>query len=453
MTVAQAIFEWFQRNKLSTETILDDLVLIVNEVERGDEETVFASLNGGKVDLDGADLVRAILITRAAKQKYPSVISNEQLHQVANDDIDLNINVSVSSRGKINEFRIKLGVELDEMNNWWSQSQVKEYFEQVLPNRIGKNRVFKYSQYPIDLLYCAFYEAYKSDLHYINAENELDLRVFEYGIDLNGISGDDHLEFYNLVKEFHLTMMDWYNNDEIYNLIGYLMYNYKSATISFELIWKTWVNSDSKDDFIAKLKIIIKEQVAHAFSEVDDTKETLLNLRNAIKDLGFDWYNHIFTLKLLPLFDILPVEKKISNRIKMVISRIEHQYFHSNNEDKEHVRSQTRLITEDTTQEEKDLLQEENRKGLNSIGNIVLLDKRINRSYGNDPHNEKMDRIISEFMINEWYIRPHTFNVFTSKLKNIDENGVANNGLYWTEEDIRRTVFDIDARLSKYLNL
>ena len=453
MTVAQAIFEWFQRNKLSTETILDDLVLIVNEVERGDEETVFASLNGGKVDLDGADLVRAILITRAAKQKYPSVISNEQLHQVANDDIDLNINVSVSSRGKINEFRIKLGVELDEMNNWWSQDQVKEYFEQVLPNRIGKNRTFKYSQYPVDLLYCAFYEAYKSDLHYINAENELDLRVFEYGIDLNGISGDDHLEFYNLVKEFHLTMMDWYNNDEIYNLIGYLMYNYKSATISFELIWKTWVNSDSKDDFIAKLKIIIKEQVAHAFSEVDDTKETLLNLRNAIKDLGFDWYNHIFTLKLLPLFDILPVEKKISNRIKMVISRIEHQYFHSNNEDKEHVRSQTRLITEDTTQEEKDLLQEENRKGLNSIGNIVLLDKRINRSYGNDPHNEKMDRIISEFMINEWYIRPHTFNVFTSKLKNIDENGVANNGLYWTEEDIRRTVLDIDARLSKYLNL
>lgn len=453
MTVAQAIFEWFQRNKLSTETILDDLVLIVNEVERGDEETVFASLNGGKVDLDGADLVRAILITRAAKQKYPSVISNEQLHQIANDDIDLNINVSVSSRGKINEFRIKLGVELDEMNNWWSQSHVKEYFEQVLPNRIGKNRVFKYSQYPIDLLYCAFYEAYKSDLHYINAENELDLRVFEYGIDLNGISGDDHLEFYNLVKEFHLTMMDWYNNDEIYNLIGYLMYNYKSANISFELIWKTWVNSDSKDDFIAKLKIIIKEQVAHAFSEVDDTKETLLNLRNAIKDLGFDWYNHNFTLKLLPLFDILPVEKKISNRIKMVISRIEHQYFHSNNEDKEHVRSQTRLITEDTTQEERDLLQEENRKGLNSIGNIVLLDKRINRSYGNDPHNEKMDRIISEFMINEWYIRPHTINVFTSKLKNIDENGVANNGLYWTEEDIRRTVLDIDARLSKYLNL
>ena len=186
---------------------------------------------------------------------------------------------------------------------------------------------------------------------------------------------------------------------------------------------------------------------------MDDTKETLLNLRNAINDISFDWYNHNFTLKLLPLFDILPVEKKISNRIKMVISRIEHQYFHSNNEDKEHVRSQTRRITEDTTQEEKDLLQEENRKGLNSIGNIVLLDKRINRSYGNDPHNEKMDRIISEFMINEWYIRPHTFNVFTSKLKSIDENGVANNGVYWTEEDIRRTVLEIDTRLSKYLNL
>lgn len=136
MTVARAIHNWFEHNKLNVETVLDDLVLIVNEVERGDEETVFASLNGGKVDLDGADLVRAILITRAAKQKYPSVISQEKLHQIANDDIDLNLSITVSSRGKINEFRVKLGVELDEMNKWWSQKKVRDYFEQILPNRI-----------------------------------------------------------------------------------------------------------------------------------------------------------------------------------------------------------------------------------------------------------------------------------------------------------------------------
>ena len=455
MIVAQAIKDWFEKNDLPPEIILNDLVLIVNEVNQGDEETVFASLNGGKVDLDGADLVRAILITRAAKQKYPSIFSREKLHQIANDDIDLNIDISISSRGKINEFRVKLGVEIDEMNRWWSKRNVRTYFEQLLPNKISKNRSFKYSQYPIDLLYYAFYEAYKEKLPTKSYE-DLDLRVFENGLDLNGQSGDDHLEFYSAVREFHLTMMDWFSNDEIYNLIGYIMYNFKSNKISFERLWGLWTESTSKNDFIESLKTIIKEQIAIPFFEESkdgSLTKALSNLRNAIKDTQFDWYNHDFTLHLLPLIDILPIEKEIKSRTKKVLSRVEvPDYFRCFGEDKEHVRSQTRRIDDSLSDEIKNQMIEENKKGINSIGNIVLLVKGVNRSYGNDPHNEKMDRIVSEFLINDWYIRPHTFNVFTSKLKSIDENGSNTQDLYWSFEDICRTVEDIDKRLSNYLN-
>lgn len=460
MAVADAIQDWFRKNKLETKTILDDLVLIVNEVRPGDEETVFASLNGGKVDLDGADLVRAILITRAAKQKYPSIISREQLHQIANDDIDLNINVSVSSRGKINEFRVKLGVELDEMNRWWAQNKVKDYFEQLLPNKISKNKTFKYSQYPIDLLYYAFYEAYRTKLTNLNEGESLDLRVFENGIDLNGQSGDDHLEFYTAVREFHLTMMEWYNHDEIYNLIGYLMYNFKGSKISFELLWNLWQESESKDDFIFGLKKLIKEQIALPFynNDTKDEENTLKNalneLRSSILNLQYDWYNNDFTLKFLPLVDILPIEKVVKNQTKVIFSRItDPKYFRCNGEDKEHVRSQKRIIDESLSENQKASMIEENKVGLNSIGNIVLLVLGVNRSYGNDPHNEKMDRIISEFLINDWYIRPHTFNVFTSKIKSIDENGENTQDIYWSNEDMVRTVQDIEKRLVKYLNI
>lgn len=460
MAVADAIQDWFRKNKLETKTILDDLVLIVNEVRPGDEETVFASLNGGKVDLDGADLVRAILITRAAKQKYPSIISREQLHQIANDDIDLNINVSVSSRGKINEFRVKLGVELDEMNRWWAQNKVKDYFEQLLPNKISKNKTFKYSQYPIDLLYYAFYEAYRTKLTNPNEGESLDLRVFENGIDLNGQSGDDHLEFYTAVREFHLTMMEWYNHDEIYNLIGYLMYNFKGSKISFELLWNLWQESESKDDFIFGLKELIKEQIALPFynNDTKDEENTLKNalneLRSSILNLQYDWYNNDFTLKFLPLVDILPIEKVVKNQTKVIFSRItDPKYFRCNGEDKEHVRSQKRIIDESLSENQKASMIEENKVGLNSIGNIVLLVLGVNRSYGNDPHNEKMDRIISEFLINDWYIRPHTFNVFTSKIKSIDENGENTQDIYWSNEDMVRTVQDIEKRLVKYLNI
>lgn len=456
MTVAKAIHLWFEQNQLSPQIILDDLVLIVNEVNQGDEETVFACLNGGKVDLDGADLVRAILITRAAKQKYPSIISREKLHQIANDDIDLNIDISISSRGKINEFRVKLGVEIDEMNKWWSQRNVRTYFKQLLPDKISKNHSFKYSQYPIDLLYYAFYEAYKEKLTVTEAFEALDLRVFENGLDLNGQSGDDHLEFYSAVREFHLTMIDWFTNDEIYNLIGYIMYNFKSNKISFERLWRLWIDSISKDDFIESLKTIIKEQIAIPFfeeSEDGSLAKALTNLRNAIKDTQFDWYNHDFTLHLLPLFDILPIEKRIKKQTKVILSRItDPKYFKCNEEDKEHVRSQTRRIDKDLPDEKKDEMIEENKKEINSIGNIVLLVRSVNRSYGNDSLDEKMDRIISEFLINNWYIRPHTFNVFTSKLKSIDENGSNTQDLYWSSKDICRTVEDIDKRLSNYLN-
>lgn len=460
MAVADAIQDWFRENKLETKTVLDDLVLIVNEVRPGDEETVFASLNGGKVDLDGADLVRAILITRAAKQKYPSIISREQLHQIANDDIDLNIDISVSSRGKINEFRVKLGVEIDEMNKWWAQNKVKEYFEQLMPNKISKNKAFKYSQYPIDLLYYAFYEAYKTKLCNSNEGESLDLRVFENGIDLNGQSGDDHLEFYTAVREFHLTMMDWYNHDEIYNLIGYLMYNFKGSKISFELLWNIWLQSESKDDFIFRLKELIKEQIALSFynNDTKDEENTLKNalneLRSSILNLQYDWYNNDFTLKFLPLVDILPIEKDVKKQTKVILSRItDPKYFRCNGEDKEHVRSQKRKIDESLSEDQKASMIEENKVGLNSIGNIVLLVLGVNRSYGNDPHNEKMDRIISEFLINDWYIRPHTFNVFTSKIKSIDENGKNTQDMYWSNEDMVRTVQDIEKRLVKYLNI
>lgn len=179
MAVAKAISDWFKENELQSNTILDDLKLIVNQVDSGEEETVFASLNGGKVELDGADLVRAILVTRAAKQKYPTISSKDIINKIAGEDINLNIDVTVSSQGKINEFRIKLGIELDEMNKWWSNPDVQSYFEQLLPNRIVKNKSFKYNQYPIDLLYYAFYEAYKDKLIASDKERDLELRFLK----------------------------------------------------------------------------------------------------------------------------------------------------------------------------------------------------------------------------------------------------------------------------------
>lgn len=301
MEVAKSVKEWFDNhpNELYLDIILNHIKLIVNEVESGEEETVFASLNGGKVDLDGADLVRAILITRAARQKYPTIISQKTINQFTNDDIDFNINIKVSSNGKIHEYRVKLGVEIDKMNLWWSQKDVRAYFEQLLPNRIERNRSFNYSDYPIDLLYYAFFEAFKSTLFNEQEKNrDLNLKHFENGIDFNSRPGDDHLELYNELQELHLTLVDWYNDPEIYNLVGYLMYNFKSDIITFELLYKIWKDAREKADFKEKIKRLIRYQLASLYGEMErgeinflsilngDINEALEeNLRNLRKDI------------------------------------------------------------------------------------------------------------------------------------------------------------------------
>lgn len=452
LEVAKAIQNWFVHNELSYKTILDNLVLIVNQVDSGDEETVFASLNGGKVDLDGADLVRAILITRAAKQRYPTVVSKSTLHQMVNNDIDLGLDISFSPQGKINEYRIKLGVELDEMNLWWSQKDVRSYFEQLLPNRISQNRSFRHINYPIDLLYFSFFEAYKEKFTSVKKERDLELRFFENGMDFNGDHNDDHLEFYNALREFHYTMVDWHNNDEIFNLLGYLLYNYKSDSISFDNIWRIWQSSSSKAAFVIEIKRLIRQVMAKTFSPDDEStvEEKEAILLQAVKNPEFDWYHHDFTVKFLPVLDVLPFEETIKNKVKVLLSRVKTGYFSRVSEDKEHIRSQKRQIDENSSEEEKQALLEENRKGINSIGNVVLLVENVNRSYGNDEHTLKMDRIVNEYFLKDTYIRPHTFRVFTQKLTNLEHNGIQEN-VFWSDEDIARTIKEVTYRLVKFL--
>lgn len=473
MEVARAVADWYQKEKLAAEVVLDDLKLIVNVVDNGEEETVFASLNGGKVDLDGADLVRAILITRAARQKYPYVVSENNIKQIANDDIDMDIHIRVSSQGKINEYRVKLGVEFDRMSLWWSNKNVIDYFEQLLPNRISQNKMFRYRDYPIDLLYYAFYEAYKSQLPLLG--KDLDLRHFENGIDINRQSGDDHLEFYNELQELHLTLMDWYDDAETHNLIGYLMYNFKSDTICFELIYDIWKKSKGKSDFKETIKRIVRYQLACLYGDIEDEKDilqkiiegkiveevekNLLRLKTDILNTStYNWYNSSLTSKILPLLDLLPRTIKKRGKEILAFRHLPQRYLKHNTseEDKEHVRSQTRHIDESNmTEEDKTTLLKENREGLNSIGNIVLLHGSINKSYGNDKLILKMVRIYSEHMMDDVnvFIRPHTLDVFMSKMKNIDINGINPHEVFWSEEDVKRTVGDIDSRLTSYFNL
>ena len=272
LDVAKGIKDWFdtEGNSLQTKTITDRLKLIVNNMENPtvSEEEIFAGLNGGKVELDGADLVRAVLITRSAKEKYYG-----------------------SPAEKVKEFRMRIALELDEMNLWWAQKEQKTYFEQFLPDNKLKISNFKHASYPIGLLYKLYF------LLYSTTEESFGIEFFENGRNFNSKTDDDHWELYETLIHLHHTLQMWFIDPLLYHWIGYLIFRFKEqtyeisvddnggekkekGTVNFKMIWTQWEASKTKNAFITKIISIIQALL---------TKGERVLLED-IKDVKKQWY-------------------------------------------------------------------------------------------------------------------------------------------------------------------
>lgn len=454
--------------------ILRNVKFIVNTPD-GNEEKIFATLNGGKISLDGADLIRAVIMTRSAKEFYGKSNNDEQI---------------------INEKRVRIGSELDEMNLWWGQSDVKTFFEQIIPDRIENDikgkETFDNRMLPINILYKLFYLTHRKD-----DSIKFGFRFFEYGLDINGVEGDDHWELYEYLRKFHLDMQEWFSNQKIYHYIGYLFFNYKRES-DFAELYKTYTEETiSKHDFIDYLasKILTticpldKDEKDIKVDELEDPKTHLIKAREDkiseyighINEITHDWYNDSRLYSVLSLVDILYLNK--GNQ------RLDVNYFTRLNkkgtketEDKEHIGSQNpreeslldknawersinAMCIDESSKEVllnqlKDaseqmthddllaLLKEITAIGLNSIGNIVLLHQKVNRSYGNSPFTDKRLSILKNFNEDRVYIRPYTLSAF---MKGFQSGTTDRENNTWTLEDIKSNAQNISNLISSWM--
>lgn len=485
--VAEGVKQWFDTKKnsqLSIHTITDRLKLIVNKMNSNDvaEEEIFAGLNGGKVDLDGADLVRAELITRSSKEKFE--------------------NHKSSDSAKVREFRQRIAMELDTMNQWWSDKDRITYFEQFLQNNFCTKTIFNHKSHPIGLLYKLYFEVFHKD------KETFGIEFFENGRDLNEKPGDDHWEFYASVMELNNTLEMWYNDSMLYHWIGYLIFGYKKS-VSFREIWEMWNQSITKEDFLKKVLSKIIDRLATL------GKGNIAELISDIQNTNIQWYgsrdNDI--THILVLMDILKctgfyvdcwnekqkeqLEKKDQNKtsllsIRPTSLRLPSNYFQKFNEDYEHVRScapngdegkkelnkkvwiehiaSTYQDVEKETEEwkmkeailerlntyEGEMLddhmitiinEEMNKCGQHSIGNTVLLDSGVNRSYKNASFQVKIQRIFYEFLQGTKYIRPYTMMVFEHKISDSDKSW------RWTRANINENVTNISYNVKRFIDI
>lgn len=87
---------------------------------------------------------------------------------------------------------------------------------------------------------------------------------------------------------------------------------------------------ESKSDFKSIVKRIIREQLALAFAESDDSTDIadkLILLRKSITNIAENWYVKDFIIRFLPLLDLIPEKKTVGNSVRTIFKRLNPDYW------------------------------------------------------------------------------------------------------------------------------
>jgi hypothetical protein len=418
-----------------TNKLLKHVKFITNHIESEKEERVFGNLNSKRIFLDGADLVRAILITRVTQEQ--NIPSEKTIKLIV----------------RTNERRVRIGWQLDELNKWWSDPVKQKYFDAWLRIPHTGDVSFDTKRHPINRLLNLFSES--------EGKESLSLEEFELY--------ENTTELFNKLNQMHALLNDWYSDRDIYHYLGFL-FNQKSNknTLNFRIIFDKW---NQQGMTRSKFKDYLKEEIK---SEIfGDTPISGKFEKNK------NWYgeDNKSLVKILLLLDIIESTPKTRDRL-------DPDAFTKDDNDIEHIFPQNPKDTKDKQQEKEEYI--EFLKGFNkelaessilsrwdkekdnpdyikelneelnsyiqgvmihSIGNLVLLDSSLNRSIRNYNYSIKRKKVL-RFLNAGNSIQPHTIKVFSRYFQdNENENSDANT---WTQEDIEANENAIINTISNY---
>ncbi len=437
------IKHWFDnhldRREIMEKKILNHVKLIINLPKIDDEQKLFVNLNGKRVALDGADLVRAMIITRSSKQ-----------HIGEGDD-------SVKYNVLLNEYRARVGMELDTINNWWSDTEKQTYFGFL---RIGLKLqndsavTFDWNKHPINNLYGLY--------ALVSNDKVLSLEFYEQQV--------NNSDFIQKLFDFQRMLQYWYTDRELYHLI---MFCCRHAKMSFDSLYDNWKDCNRKE-FI----LILKAKIA----EIPAVKEIL-------EDRTIDdWYDQ----KLVTVSVLVDIINLLS--IKGSKEMLPAKYFTASDEDLEHIFPQTPIAdrikdSNKQTQILKEYIElinnhievktekihieddeinwdnEEWRRAIkekintillrvipiNSIGNMCVLDKNVNRGYGNDFYLEKRIDIMTKSR-QGIFIRPHVYDAFNKSFLRREGSTISVERMKsWGKKDIDERKNYITKQVKKYI--
>ncbi len=373
------------------------------ENDKRDVEEIFNNLNAGKVRLTNSELIKANLL------------------------------LNIDSNNRTNK-ELEISYEWDRIerklqdNNFWGWLGMKE---------ISGPRI----EY-----------VFKLKANLIKKEEKYTDKIDSYTVftkDVNNI-----IDKWNKTKELFMLLEDWYEDEEIYHIVGFFNNAIKNTTQNDLFhIYNFLLENDSSDNkinFRSKVKdFLVNDSVKKSgktinFSEYrydkegnnDDTYNILL-LFNIIISINssnnFNFANYHKTLKNNKRYDIEHIypqadEDISSENLKVIIEKsanflkelgIENQNFKEYNK-----KTYNKLIDINMGESDKKV------NDLNDLGNLCLLDQSTNSSFKNFPFIIKLGRIIEETQKSNSYILPATKNVFLKYYSDYNKNN-----LIWTNSD------------------
>ena len=472
----KTIEEWFRdhpdKTDVMREKILHNVKLIVNlpQISTLQEYDLFDNLNGKRVTLDGADLIRAMIITRAARKEV------ENIDDVTKHDVILNEN------------RVKNGLKLDEINAWWSDKKRQSYFRQFIKNinSRGENIQFEDSQYPIDILYKLIVQTKNgqelldiNDNNLLKGAGTIKLQYFENTRNL--------CDLFLFIQDIHRLMQDWYEDPVLYHLI---MFSAVHLGMSFNELTTLWF-SQNRHSFVLELKKRIRgKEFIKAVLRTQDENENDQDERSL--NFNEDWYG---TEEMIPVMVLLDIIRILKSKSTFPIANLDAKLFNAYVEDKEHIFPQTPLSKDFGITSLKDYIKIAYRCGfkrrkerqnldwalqlvdyywnrisqndlfrewfnnlmthtiipLNSLGNVCLLNGKVNKSYGNAPYPKKHFEIMKKSANGE-YIRPHVLDAFSKVFADAKRREDTEYMLQWDLEDIQSRRRHIVNEINVFLN-
>lgn len=427
------------------EFILEYVKIIVNEIEPHiDSERVFRNLNSNKVGLTESELIKGLLLTKAARKT--------------------SIHTKDKHFREILEIRSALGRQWDEITTWVNDKKVKHFYFSVNDKQVNEssfNTLLKRELEKPDsvtheraILLLLISMTFNKDVDVKDNQYQL-FNYFHKQIKTKISSWELLIK----LKEIYAILKDRYENDgenAVYNLMGYAFFVEGNNLKKLEYLSNTiyWAKDKLTKDLIKKRNELLPSDLAQLRygSEYNTAIHRVLLALSVFetskdrKEQRFDFFS--FTKNKWSLEHIFPQSPegkwRGSNHIlskeekEEILKMIGYDY-----DELDKVKNVLSIEGRERTDEEKEVYYRALQKTwVNNLGNMSLLSVPDNSSNGCAMFKLKRENI-NEMIKNGKFVPKHTFEIF-NKVQ-LDSDSLLN----WTKADSDRHYTFIEESVNK----